>query len=296
VRVFDYSSYRTYLRDYLENKRRERKSFSYGVWARQLGLKSPSTLIMILNGQRNPGPNLIDELVRHFDFKNADEKYFRDLVKLDKVRSDVQQSLEILKGLQERNPRRGFKILDHQTFLSISNWYYYAIREIVGLKNFVEDDKWIAEKLRFGIGVRQVREAIETMTTLGLLRRDTNGKLISTYDHVDTPTDLKDEGLKRYHEQILDNAKASIRSVDPADREISGVTFAMDRESVLKAKEAIRRFQVELCELLEKKSGEAVYHLEIAFLPLTEFDKAETETEPALNSTEVKKDSTDAVH
>ncbi|MGZ3695700.1 MAG: TIGR02147 family protein, partial [Bdellovibrionota bacterium] len=113
-----------------------------------------------------------------------------------------------------------------------------------------------------------VRRAISKMLDLGVLTR-ANGKLVPSQGHLDTANDLADEGLKRYHEEILEKAKAAVRSVDPEDREISGGCFAIKKSRLPEAKAMIRKFQRDLCRLLEEESADSVFQVEVAFFPLS---------------------------
>lgn len=267
-----YKDYREFLQAHLQQKRAENPAWSYSVWARQLGLRSSSTLIMILNGQRNPGRALVRDLAKYFQMNSEEEQYFTDLVRLTKARTDVELSLSVLKQLEERNPNRGFQLLDENAFNAIANWYFLAIREMIQLPNFQEDAEWISAQLRFPVQKEKIAAAISIMLRMKLLERDPSGKLVSTSAHLDTKTDIYNRGLKKFHEETLENAKTAISTQEPKIREISGGCFAIRRGAIARAKEMIRGFQVQLCNELEAKDGDEVYQLEIAFFPLTKIE------------------------
>jgi uncharacterized protein (TIGR02147 family) len=258
-----------FLAEFYQEKKRANSSWSYGVWARQLELKSSSTLIMILKGQRNPSRALTKDLCRYFNFDKTEAQYFSDLVTLAKARNDVQLSLQVLKKLETRHPDRGFHLLNQDSFQTISNWYHYAIREMTRLPGFLEDPKWIAERLQFPVSEERISEAIQNLLRLGLIQRRSSGRLEATAVHLDTKADIADEGLKRHHEQHLENAKKAIRRLTPAEREISGGCFAIRAENLSRAKELIRSFQIQLCNELEVTDGDSVFQIEVAFFPLT---------------------------
>lgn len=264
-----FKDYRAFLHAHVQVKKSANPAWSYTVWARQLGLKSSSTLIMILNGQRNPGRGLLDDLARYFKLTAPEKQYFGDLVRLAKAHTDVQLSMQVMKQLEERHPGKGFRLLDRDTYFAVSHWYYLAIREMIQLKSFREDPEWIAAQLQFPVTPEKVSEAIDTLIRLGLVARTANGRLSSTANHLDTGTDVADEGIKRHHEQQLENAKAALRSVAPSLREISGGCFAIKASSLPRAKEIISQFQIQLCNELEAKEGDQVFQLEVAFFPLS---------------------------
>ena len=53
--VFAFSDFREYLKSYAEARRSGNRKWSYGMWARHLGLSGTASLTMVLNGQRLPG-------------------------------------------------------------------------------------------------------------------------------------------------------------------------------------------------------------------------------------------------
>lgn len=265
----NHSDYRVYLRDFYQLKKQASPRWNYAVWARQLKIKSPSTLIMILNGQRHPGPALVQSLIRYLKLTGDDADQFQDLVRLQKVKSDPSLTILLLEKLRKRRPDGEFRLLEQSEFYAISNWYYYAIREMVRLPQFREDGEWISEALLFKVTPRQAKAAIDTMLRLNLLGRDKGGKLFATSRHLDTSRDIADEGLKRFHEQTLANARECIRRVEVDRREISGGCFAIRVKDIPEAKKRIAKFQRELCDLLEMPEPDAVYQLEISLFPLS---------------------------
>jgi len=264
-----FKDYRSFLLAHVQSKKSANPSWSYTVWARQLGLKSSSTLIMILNGQRNPGRGLLQDFSRFFKFNESERQYFADLVRLAKAHSDVQLSMAVMKQLEERNPGKGFRLLDQDTFIAVSQWHFFAIREMVQLREFREDPEWIASHLQFPVKPEKIEEALQTLLRLNLISRDPQGRLQATASHLDTTNDISSEGLKRHHEQQLANASHCLRALSPESREISGGCFSIKSESLPRAKEMIRSFAVKLCNELEAKGGDQIFQIELAFFPLT---------------------------
>lgn len=270
--IFRYGDYRTFLRDYHELKKRKR-GWSYSVWASQLKLRSRSTLTMILQGQRRPGPQLVAALADYFGFDEKEREHFRNLVLLSRHESDSQLSALLVGELAKNCARGGFLRLTHDKFSAISEWYYYALREMVGLEGFRENATWLAQRFRFPVSSGQIKEAIATLLRLGLLRRDRRGRLETVTAHVDTSSDFADEGLKRFHEQALENARLAVREVPPEARELQGTTFVLSAASLPRAKELLRKLRDEFCDAMENREGNAIYHLEIALYPVAELPR-----------------------
>lgn len=296
LKVNNYTNLHTFLADVYASRKRQRTGFSYSVWARRLALKSPSALIMIVNGQRRPSLDLAGRLADDLQLNKRDRAYFLDLVRLRHLANDPEGASFVAQRLSATRPAKEFTALSQDTFSAISRWYFYAIRELTRLQDFESDPVWIVDRLSASagqkIGVREVKKALATMERLQLLTRDACGRLVSTDVHLETSQDLASEGLKRFHEDTLDIAKASLRKVPPDDREISGVTLAIKRARLPEAKALLREFQrrfVDLCE--EPTDGDAVYHLETAFVPLTATSHEKTQKEIPLRKVLLHADS-----
>ncbi len=264
-----FSDYRDFLRAYIDHRKTRGRQWSYAVWARQLGLRSPSGLVMIVNGQRHPGPKLVRKLTEHFKLSRIESEFLSDLIEIQKAQKSARRCMSLIDRVQGRLPSIAVRVMDEQRFGMISHWYNYAIRELVNLKDFREDLRWICRRLGTTVPKNVIRDSIYQLLDFGLLSRNRQGKLIYSGGHVRSTDDVRTDGLRMYHGQILDLAKESIESVSVDVREVSGGCFAVSNKSLPRAKELIRKFQQDICELLEDKAGDEVYQLEVAFFPLT---------------------------
>src|SRR5688500_2384189 len=109
LQIFDYVDYRNFLRDYYRKQKQSRKGFGFASWARKIGLRSPSGLIMIVNGQRHPGPKLLCGLTGSLNLSSSESNYFRNLVALAKSKDNPAESVLLLEKLQELHPKDNFR-------------------------------------------------------------------------------------------------------------------------------------------------------------------------------------------
>ena len=127
----------------------------------------------------------------------------------------------ILKELKRRSLKNRHKAIELKKFSAISNWYYYAIRQMSKLIDFKDSSSDIKNCLLFPLTEVQINHCLQDLEDLNLIKCD-SGIRKATKDHIKTPTDLADEGLKLFHEQMISNAKSSIRLVKPEKRDIQG--------------------------------------------------------------------------
>lgn len=268
--LFAQTDYRAILREGYVRRKQKKRGFSYSVWARELGLRSPSSLNMILNGSRHPGDNLVDKLSKNLQLSASEASYFRDLVALQKDRGrDVETTVMLLERIRRRQRGRKFRFVDFETLESISNWYYVAIREMVQLGDFREDPYWICGRLHFKVTPGQVARALRQLLSLKLLGRDEDGRLVTLDTELDMGNDLRSAAIQRLHTQALDQARECLTKVDPKDRKFQLSSFVMDGKRMDECKEWIRRFHDEFCDRFEEVGGDQLYQLQMFFYPMT---------------------------
>lgn len=269
ISLYDFSDYRSFLKAYAEDAKRQSRAFSLGGWSRKLGLKGTASLSMILNGQRQAGPALAEKFCRYFRFNAKERDYFQGLVQLSKSERDPQLTAILLERLAKHRGTKHFKELDLKTFEVISHWYYYALRELVATQGFREDENWISRRLYDRVTTRQIKQAIQTLLGLGLLSRDAEGRLQQASGTIDTVSGVASEALKRFHEQSIEIAHQSIRSVPVEKRDLNSTTLNILKKDLDKARLMIRDFQEQFCQSVETLNGEETYQLTIQFFPLS---------------------------
>jgi hypothetical protein len=108
--------------------------------------------------------------------------------------------------------------------------------------------------------------AIENLITLGLLEKEHDG-----YKRIFPKTASYDgtspEAQKNFHRKMLAKASESLELHKSHERNISGLTMAIDPANIEKANKEIARFRERLCKILEEGTKTKVYHLEIGLFP-----------------------------
>jgi uncharacterized protein (TIGR02147 family) len=279
--VRKFTDYRAFLVAHAQDMKKSKPDWSYGSWAKRLGLKTTSSITKILDGDREAGEQISEQMVRYFNFKEKDAQYFRDLISLSKLRKNPRLGVLLLEKMSKEHPNGMQRLLDSKTFSVISNWHYLPLREMTRMKDFQEDPDLIAKKFRFKITPREITKALQVMIELGLLKRDANGTLAVAEGRITTGDDVSDEGIKRYHEQMLDNAKLALRETEVDEREFTASSLVLQTKNLPKAKQLIREFKANFARLLEEDEGDAVYQIQIQLFPLT--------SSPANSKTDSKK-------
>lgn len=265
--LFEYTDYRVFLKDYYNHRKQAHPQWGLGSWATQLKVRSKSTLAMILNGQRHPGPKLVESMVEYFQFSKEQRSYFCDLVNLRKNDGNEAVHFLLKERLAQSRQTKQFESLDLDAFSLISNWFYPAIRELSLLPDFRPDPDWIAHQLYGKVTPREVKFALSVLKRLGLIQRNENSPPPEHLNIADK--DIAHEAVKRFHEHSLRLASEQIRATGPEEREFFSSTFAIRQEDMPEAKRLLRELANKFADVVENQSGDRIYQMEIAFFPVT---------------------------
>ncbi len=162
-----------------------------------------------------------------------------------------------------------FKLTTDQFHL-ISDWWHYAILNLMNTKGFNSSATWIGQRL--GLSSKIIQEAWDRLKRLNLIKKE-GKKFIRTYSRLETSDELLNLSVQKSHVKDLELIEKSITQVSPEFRDHTSMTVVINKKSISKAKELIRLFQDRFSEETEVKEGDEVYKLSISFFPLTQISK-----------------------
>ena len=156
------------------------------------------------------------------------------------------------------------------SFQVISDWYHFAILEIISLPPYSDGDpKAIARAL--GLTHAEITAALERLQRLKLLARQPNGRLSNISGNNSTlggPDSAP--ALRSLQRSILQKAILALEEIPVEVRDQSSMTMAVDSKRLPEARAAIKSFRRKLSEILQSsKTRDAVYHLGISLYPVT---------------------------
>lgn len=253
--------FRLFLQSELLKRCKANPLYSLRAYARSLRV-SPSALSAILNGKR-------------------------PLTEKTKVRLGLALGLslgELKKFSHADSTKKGIKVtptirfqqLALDSYAVISDWYHYAILELLRVKSFKPESKWISKAL--GITTSEVNIAVERLQRTGLLKiengswQDTSQNGLATNIH----DDLTSTALRKLQRQVLEKSITALETLPTSVRNHTSMTFAIDPDDLPEAKRKIAKFRRDLCEFFEKtKKPTQIYNLGVSLYPLTTISEGE---------------------
>lgn len=270
VRVFEYLDYRDYLKAHYQVTKAQRPSYSFRLFSKLAGLRSPNFLKLVIDGQRNLSAESVERFSTAIGHDAAEAEFFADLVAFNQAESlaDKNRAFErIAASRRFRNARR----IDGDLFAYLSHWYNPAIRELAARCDFNEDPRWIASQLQPRISVAAAAEAMQLLLSLGLLVRDQEtGRIARGEPTLTTEHEVRSLGAKAFHRQMIERAAEAMETVPREHRDLAALTVCISPKTAALVKQRIHQFQEAIAELCDADGeSDVVYQMNLQWFPLS---------------------------
>ncbi len=270
VSVYDFLDFRAYLRAYYAAAKRTKPNFSFRLFSKLAGLRSPNFLKLVIDGERNLGADSIERFAEALGLNGADGEFFGDLVAFGQAQTLAEKN-RAFEGIASSRRFRAARRIDGDLFAYLSHWYNPAIRELSAREDFKEEPRWIAAQLRPTISPVEAADALKLLVSLGLLVRDPKtGRVVRGEPTLTTEHEVRSLGAAAFHRQMLERAAQSIESVPRELRDLAALTVCISPQTVALVKQRIHKFRESLTELCDSDTqGSTVYQLNVQWFPLS---------------------------
>jgi uncharacterized protein (TIGR02147 family) len=265
--IFEYESYRDYLKQLAADRCAKNPSYSMRAMASNLGL-APSTFSEVLSGKKNLSFDTASIIAQKLGLKSKEADYFCLLVQLEGTR-DFEVKSRLQEKIKNLNSRRDFQILSVDRFKAIAEWYHLAILSALRLSHFDSSVSNISRT--FKISKIETEMAINRLLRLGLIERDKNNKLVRKVADLWITDPGLHQSLNLYHKQMLQKASESIEGQARDERIIRTENIVLDDDQLAKADLLVEEFFKKMSDLTSKaKKKNRLYHLSAQFFKLLE--------------------------
>lgn len=241
----------------LSRRKLRNPRYSSASFARDLGL-STALLSMILSGQRTISKKTARIVLDRFELESSEVIMIRQMIDGEPLHDE------------KTRQHSEFKTLEADVFSAIADWQHFAILSLMKVRNFESSYEWIAQRL--GLSVMEARESTARLIRLGLLKVNSEGRFVRTHQHLSSTCDIPSAALRRHHRQKLEKSIEVLETIPVEYREINSFSFAMNQKNLPKAKIFIRDFTEKMLTLLETKTSDEVYNLNVQLYPVTKIN------------------------
>lgn len=266
-RLFEYDNYRDFLKDYFEEEKRLRPSFSQRGFALKAGFKSSGFCSLILGGSRKLGDAAIPKLVDALGLVGAAAEFFDALVRYNQAETLEARGawLALLKRLRLES---GKARITADQFLFWEEWYHVAVRELAVHSDWGGDYTRLASLLRPRITPEAAKRSVEKLEAVGLLIRDPEGGWKQADPVVSgegTPPAL----LREFKREMALRAVEAMDSLPPSKRHFSTSTFSVSRETYRLLCDRIDALRAEILRIATEEQAEVVLQANFQVFPLS---------------------------
>lgn len=264
VGIYEYMDYRSWLRDYFEQRKRTHPHFSYRFMAGRLDM-DPASLVKILQGKLHLSTQHVPGVCKFcaLDARAAD--YFETLVLFSKSKG-VRESHVLFQKLMSIKGGIGGRSLSGQQQQFYAQWYHSAIRALVGI-GIPPVPEEIAKWLTPTLPLEQIRASLDLLIEIDLIRQE-GDRWIATDAVVTTAGEWGVELVRQYQKDVILLGAESIDRHEKKVRDISTLTLALratDLPAIRERAEAFRRELMEMAVICP--DPDAVYQVVVQIFP-----------------------------
>lgn len=239
------SDYREILKEELAMRCHRNPRYSLRSFARDLDM-APARLSDVLRKRYGISKRAALQISKKLSWDQIETQHFCDLVESEHSRSFQFRAAARLRLGQRLDGKAIIPSESHLTneqFQSVCEWYHLAILELMELKDFHFELRWISQRL--DISEHVVSAAIERLKKVGLLIVDKNGQWNPARSFTTVASAVPSESIRRFHKQVLEKSESALYFQELEERDFSSLILALDAEHIGEAKKMIQKFRNE---------------------------------------------------
>lgn len=267
--VFSYIDYRSFLRHYYEEQKKNSGFFSYRYFAQKAGINSPNFLKQVIESKRNLTTLTVDKFIKALKLTEKEAQFFRHLVLFNQAKSvqDKQLHYAVMLSLMHTVKEQRLTALQHEYY---NHWFMPVVRELVSLYDFKGDYKKLASAVTPSISAHEARFAVKLLLNLKLIEQLPDGSYRQVGAAIVSDSSLARMAIRSFNREMLKKADLALDKTSVEERQIYGVTVGVSREcyDVLVAEMAAFRDRV-VAIVNRDTSSDRVYQMNLQLFPLT---------------------------
>lgn len=271
--IYDYTDYRDIIRDFYLEKKNGNGRYSYSVLGQAIGLNA-SHVFCIVEKKRNLPVRCVPAVKRILGLTGRAARYFDLLLAASRTKSEKTKTEILAKAFLLRDVKTHSLADKEQKYLS--DWWTPVIRALIEVNQGKVDAKEISESLEPSIEENKVQESIDILNELGFIQDLGNGRVKLADAHINIAGEQRAQAIRQFQANVMQIGARSLNTIDPADRDISTLTMAVDQQGFEDIKAMIQEFRKDV-QIRVDKCGKPtrVLQMNLALFPVA-FNKKKT--------------------
>jgi uncharacterized protein (TIGR02147 family) len=272
--IYDYTDFRTYLKDVFKEHKENNISFSHRFVASRLGLSTSNFIWLVMQGKRKLNQTLCLKLCDLFKLGPKESDYFENMVNFGQAKTHREKDRYFSRMISMRKNSSAGKI-DERLYVYLSNWYNAVVRELVTQKGFKKDYAGLARRVQPRITESQARKSFELLLELGLIK-EKGGRFVQSAPIISTGPEVSSVAAIKFHKTLGNLAMESLDSHGKDQRNITASLVGLSKDSYKKAVDAIAECRSRILAIAEaEQSPSQVFAVNFQCFPVSTDEKGE---------------------
>jgi len=247
---YECESYRDVLKEELQRRVDQNPLYSLKAFARNLEI-APSQLSEVFSHKRGLSSDKAKQISKKLQLNKMETDFFVTMVESEHHRSKSKREIARVKLAKFKGAK--LEELEEESFKVIRDWYHFAIIELIKMRGFKENPKWIASQL--GIQPEQAEQALKRLVRLNMVEKIKGRYKVSQTKIYKTKGSVPSADVRSHHNQMITKALWAIETQSVKERHLFSTTMAIDSSRLEEAQKLIKEFHMKLNILLtERKS------------------------------------------
>jgi uncharacterized protein (TIGR02147 family) len=270
--VYQYTSYRAYLKDYYLARKAAESGYSFRIMAAQMGFASSNYLKLVMDGLRNLGEESIEKVLDAMGLKKKEREYFVLLIAFEKAKDSSQRD-NLYTQICTIRTKRLIESLSSNQLAFYQQWYHPVVRELIEGQSHKCDLATLARRISPPISVPKLKQSVQLLLELKLITIDSAG----TYRHgapaINTADELSSFAVRDYHKKILTLAQDALTQLPAPHREFGALTARVSEQGFKRIKARLQQFRAELLTLITEDSAtDRVVQISLQLFPVARIE------------------------
>jgi uncharacterized protein (TIGR02147 family) len=266
--VFEYTSYRTFLKEYYE-ARKAVEGYTYRDFSKETGMNSSSWLLHLVKGVKNLSNDTTLRIAKALHFSKNETEYFKMLVHFTQAKKSEAKNLFFNQMMDLKKKLKIIRI-NEQQYEYYTKWYYPVVRSLVSKFDWDGNYALLAKKLLPPITPREAKKSVTLLESLGFIEKNIYGKWIQKDDVISTGDEVMSLNIVNYHKQVTKLAENAFDRSQKEWRDISSLTIGINGNDVKAIKARIQQFRREIIDIARaSENADRVYQLNFHFFPVS---------------------------
>ena len=264
--ITEYQDYRRYMHDFYEEQKMS--GFTWREFSKDAGFASPSYLKLVCEGKSSLSRVGLPRVADAMKLSGFERTYFEKMVEFGNATNDEKRKAAF-KELTRIAKEQKARVIDADTFAYYESAINSIVRELAPLMPGALPNE-IAKRIRHLYTAQQVRDSLAMLTRANFLEETDENVYRQTDKAITGSTEAIPLALRSMNREMTDLAKEAIDTVDPSERNISGVTMGVDLFTFRRISEEVDHCRRRIIALANSSRNiDRVYRLNLQLFPLT---------------------------